>query len=62
MVNAPAPNIITLVCPFCGGIVRAFFKPEHAVEHTLPTCSKFDTLPIDEFLMATRKKIEQGVQ
>lgn len=57
--NAPD---ITLVCPFCGGTVRAFLKPEHACEHTIPTCTKFDMLPIDEFLEAARKKIEQDVQ
>lgn len=49
-------------CPFCNGDVHAggIGDAEPFVTHSLPTCAKFDRLPIDEFLRECRLKLIPG--
>lgn len=62
---------VTLKCPFCKGVVSAdrgseegeLPEREPGVVHTMPTCSKFDELEPDAFLLAvnTELRTKQGI-
>jgi hypothetical protein len=51
---------VSFVCPFCNGTVAMGDLSDGGVGaiHTLPFCSVFDHLSVDEFAYASRVAIE----